>query len=95
MLFAPLLLAIATLVTIRRIILELLPMIRCPSLALAARPAANNLIRAITGTRERFLTVQATGEEHTFHCTTPREFPGRAFWRRLISVVVTSHAGLG
>jgi len=54
MLFPPLLLAVATLVTIRGIILEFLPMVRCPSLALAGRPTANNLIWVIAGWRKVF-----------------------------------------
>lgn len=54
MLFAPLLLAVATLVTIRWVIPELLPMIRCPSLALAVRSAANSLIGVIAGWRKVF-----------------------------------------
>jgi hypothetical protein len=52
MLFAPLLLAIATLVPIQRVILELSPMIRRAPLALAVRPAANSLIWVIAGTLE-------------------------------------------
>ena len=84
MLFAPLLLAIATLLTIRRIILELLPMIRCPSLALAVRSAANNLIRVITGARERFFAVRATGEEHSHPLHDPTRILLPCFWQPLI-----------
>jgi hypothetical protein len=64
MFFAPLLLTVTTLITIRGIILELSPMIRRPSMALAVRPAANSLIGVIAGTGERFFAVRATREAH-------------------------------
>ena len=74
MLFAPVLLTVPTLVTIRRVILELLPMIRYPSLALAVGFAADNLFRVIAGGGERFVTVRARGEahSHTLHHSVTR-----------------------
>src|ERR1019366_6159266 len=85
MLFAPLLLTVATLRAIRWIILELFAMICRASLALAVRPAANNLIRVITGRLEGLSAIWAAGKDHNH----PSHGRARILlalhsWRRLI-----------
>jgi len=64
MLLTPVLLTLATLHAIRRIILDLLPMICSASLALAAGSTANKLMRVIAGRREGVVTVGAPGSRH-------------------------------
>jgi hypothetical protein len=65
MLLAPLHLAVAALLPVRRIILELSPVIVSPPSTLALTPATNNLVRMIPGGIEQLSTVRATGTPHT------------------------------
>ena len=64
MLVAPFLLAVGALLLIRRIIVDLLPVILSLPSSLALAPAAYHLIGMIMGRREEFSTVWATGKRH-------------------------------
>jgi hypothetical protein len=65
MLIAPLFLAIAALLPIRRIILELPTVIFSSSLTLALAPATNNLARMIPRRVKQLSTVRTAGAGHT------------------------------
>jgi hypothetical protein len=65
MLAAPLFLAIAALLPIRRIILELPTVIVSSSLTLALARATNNLVRMILRRVEQLSTVRTAGARHT------------------------------
>jgi hypothetical protein len=71
MLIAPLLLAVAALLPVRRIILAFVAVIVSLPSSLALAPAADDLVRMIPRGLEQFSAVRATGTRHyPFHSTT-------------------------
>jgi hypothetical protein len=63
-LVAPLLLAVKALLPIRRVSLELLPVILSPPSTLTFTPTENNLVRMIVRGLEQLSTIRAAGKRH-------------------------------